>query len=40
MNAMSDRSLERPGPAAASVRAGRDAYLAENGFTVAGYDDP
>lgn len=30
---------DRPLPADWSVRAGRDAYLRENGFTVAAYDD-
>jgi hypothetical protein len=33
-----DRSA--PLPAAWTVRAGRDAYLAENGFSVAAYDEP
>lgn len=32
--------LERPLPAAWRVREGRDAYLAENGFTVKAYEDP
>jgi hypothetical protein len=31
---------EHPLPATMSVREGRDAYLRENGFTVAAYDDP
>ena len=33
-------NLERPLPGDWSVRDGRDAYLAENGFTVASYDEP
>ena len=32
-------SRRQPLPAQWSVRAGRDAYLRENGFTVAAYDD-
>ncbi len=32
--------LDQPLPASLSVRAGRDAYLAENGFTVKAYEDP
>jgi hypothetical protein len=32
--------VDRPLPATWSVRSGRDAYLAENGFTLAGYDAP
>ena len=32
--------LDQPLPASWSVRAGRDAYLAENGFTVKAYEDP
>lgn len=31
---------DRAWPASITVREGRDAYLAENGFTVAAYDDP
>ncbi len=31
---------DRPLPGDWSVRRGRDAYLAENGFTVEAYDDP
>lgn len=31
--------LDQPLPASLSVRAGRDAYLAENGFTVKAYED-
>jgi hypothetical protein len=33
-------SLDRPLPADWSALAGRDAYLAENGFDLAGYDAP
>ncbi len=33
-------SLARPLPAELTVRQGRDAYLAENGFTLAGYEAP
>lgn len=33
-------SRERPFPASMSVRAARDAYLAENGFTLESYDSP
>jgi len=32
-------SLDHPFPASWTVRRARDAYLAENGFTVAAYDD-
>jgi hypothetical protein len=32
--------LASPIPPDASVESGRDAYLAENGFTVAAYEDP
>ncbi|HRI51171.1 MAG TPA: hypothetical protein PLW65_13410 [Pseudomonadota bacterium] len=31
--------LDRPLPASMTVREGRDAYLAENGFSVAAYDE-
>jgi len=32
--------LDRPIPPTCRVRDGRDAYLRENGFTLAGYDEP
>lgn len=38
MNGLLDR--ERPAPVEMTVREARDAYLAENGFTVAAYDEP
>lgn len=37
---MKDADLERPLPGAWSTRRGRDEYLAENGFTLAAYDEP
>lgn len=35
-----DAPLDRPIPDDWTVRDGRDAYLRENGFTLAGYDEP
>lgn len=35
-----DAPLDRPIPPTWRVRDGRDAYLRENGFTLAGYDEP